>query len=263
MTSKGHWWKHRTVIVSDNHTAAIENCPALTDAIVERVPWESVSALKSEVGLLIVEVHSPRECHRAFESWAGQGRQPITIVLIAAALGQAELRSRLVHWGFDRVYSGTADENLEALGDVISLIHSTDQWMASWFLQAIGSDEPNLVRAISGAFTRDGLPEGPMEWAQRTGLELWELERLFDDAGIPPPRSVLSRLRGWYAVALASLAPCPPTRDHLAKAVGFRGPRRGDYLGRRTKRLTGLSFHSLVRGDLRRAVQAIATSSRQ
>jgi len=80
-------------------------------------------------------------------------------------------------------------------------------------------------------------------WARSAGFRRrQELAALCAELGLPQPKAILDAIRITRAAHAACSRPVS-TRDQLAQRFGFSS---GDYLGKRARALTGLSFGRLV-----------------
>lgn len=256
------WWARRVCIVADaDHPFDLLPYGSTELSITpELFTWANASAIAEPFAALVAHLDRLSDDRsKQLEAWAAVARQPVSVVALAAAPGAARAKALLSTLGYDRVLLRQEGQYMSMLGNCLEEILESHLWVVPIFAMAVGVRNPIFIRLISLPLIRRKPLARVRDWAKTARMTAWELELLFRRKGWPPPKRTLDALRLCRGVALVATMEQRPTRDVLARRLGFAS---GDYLGRRARTLTGEPLGDLVGKDVIDAIRTLGRITR-
>jgi hypothetical protein len=228
------------------------------DAIFESFPWHNAATLGRIPEGLVADVVAPlAPKQRTFRRWASQCWQPLVVTSLSRDPGAADFAAELGVLGYRQPVQATVSEDYWP--DLRWQLTEVLDYRACLFpalARAWSADRPEMVRVLGTAVLMD---PGELQvglWADRAGLEGPEgLERIVHSWGLPEPRRLVRWLRLVRAVDFKIRLGDRVTRDSIAERVGWK---KGEYLGKVARELTGLSFGELAGGGLELLLEIVA-----
>lgn len=224
---------------------AIEVCRDLAVA-PECLTWDDSGSV-GDLGCALVAdvVTEAGERTAAIELWAARAWQPLCVLSLIPTLGAGSLYQRFQRLGYRRIVpvNGLPSYWQCIRGNVRAVLNGPSRlipMIAEWYY----CYEPKILSTLTVAADLADEVRTVQGLSRALGFERpTELRKLFAHSGCPPPKEVLERLRLALAVEYARTRDPRPTRDEVAQRFKYSS---GVYLGRHSRRLTGLSFGSLV-----------------
>jgi AraC-like DNA-binding protein len=130
-------------------------------------------------------------------------------------------------------------------------------WIAVEFARAMGCREREIVEVFEAALSLGSAEMNVTAWAARMGLPSPRpLNLLLERKRLPgPAKALFDGFRVVRLVASAEASANGMTREALARQFGYCS---ADYLGKRLKELTGLTFMELVSAGVDEVIETVS-----
>ena len=237
-------------VVSDRAewiAGAVEAC-ANHDVVPQQVSWSAPVTVRQSAVAVLLDITPPFAGKEAtLLSLAEHAWQPICIASVAPKSGAELIAAVAKPLGYQVLYTSAHGGYWERLGSHLERVISRQAWLVPRVAQALACTDPRVVRALAVAVALPPSRTTVQHWAAQLGLGRQRLNESFATLGLPHPGTILSWLRLARVIDHVSHVDNRVTRRDLARTFAYGN---ADYLGKRTKSITGLAFGELATGGV-------------